>query len=61
MSAVRFRDATVADVPTITALQNAAADALTARMNAAFESMERDGTLQQILHRYDTSGTPAQR
>jgi GNAT superfamily N-acetyltransferase len=32
MSAVRFRDATVADVPTITALQNAAADALTARV-----------------------------
>jgi polar amino acid transport system substrate-binding protein len=36
-------------------------DTLTARMNAAFESMERDGTLQQILHRYDAVGMPAQR
>jgi polar amino acid transport system substrate-binding protein len=36
-------------------------DVLTARMNAAFESMERDGTLQQIQHRYDTTGMPAQR
>ncbi len=36
-------------------------DALAARMNAAVASMEHDGTLQQILHRYDTTGTPAQR
>lgn len=36
-------------------------DALTARMIVAFESIERDGTLQQILHRYDTVGMPAQR
>ena len=36
-------------------------DTLTARMNAAFESMERDGTLQQILRRYDAVGMPAQR
>jgi polar amino acid transport system substrate-binding protein len=31
-------------------------DALTTRMEAALESMERDGTLQRILHRYDDWG-----
>jgi polar amino acid transport system substrate-binding protein len=33
-------------------------DALTARMDAALESMERDGTMLRILHRYDDWETP---
>jgi polar amino acid transport system substrate-binding protein len=35
------------------ACNRAVPDTLTARMDAALESMERDGTLQRILHRYD--------
>jgi polar amino acid transport system substrate-binding protein len=34
-------------------------DALTARMNGALEAMERDGTMQRIVHRYDDWGAPA--
>jgi polar amino acid transport system substrate-binding protein len=34
-------------------------DALTARMNGALEAMERDGTMQRIVHRYDDWGVPA--
>ena len=36
-------------------------DALVARMNGALEAMERDGTLQRIVHRYDGWGGPAAR
>jgi polar amino acid transport system substrate-binding protein len=35
------------------ACNRAVPDELTARMGAALESMERDGTVQRILHRYD--------
>ncbi len=31
-------------------------DALTERMHAAFESMQRDGTVERIVHRYDGYG-----
>jgi polar amino acid transport system substrate-binding protein len=34
-------------------------DALVARMNGALEAMERDGTMQGIVHRYDDWGVPA--
>jgi polar amino acid transport system substrate-binding protein len=34
-------------------------DALAARMNGALEAMERDGTMQGIVHRYDDWGMPA--
>jgi polar amino acid transport system substrate-binding protein len=40
------------------ACNRAVPDALTARMDAALDSMERDGTLQGILHRYDDYGVP---
>jgi polar amino acid transport system substrate-binding protein len=36
-------------------------DALTARMGAALASMEQDGTVEQILHRYDDKGTRQER
>jgi polar amino acid transport system substrate-binding protein len=38
------------------ACNHGVSDALTARMNTALESMERDGTLQRILRRYDARG-----
>jgi polar amino acid transport system substrate-binding protein len=38
------------------ACNRAVPDALTARMDAALEAMEHDGTLQGILHRYDERG-----
>lgn len=38
------------------ACNRAVPDTLTTRMEAALESMERDGTLQRILHRYDDWG-----
>jgi polar amino acid transport system substrate-binding protein len=31
-------------------------DTVVARMDAALESMEHDGTMQRILHRYDDWG-----
>jgi polar amino acid transport system substrate-binding protein len=40
------------------ACNRAVPDALTARMETALVAMERDGTLQRILHRYDDSGAP---
>jgi polar amino acid transport system substrate-binding protein len=33
-------------------------DAMTARMEAALDAMEHDGTVQRILHRYDDYGMP---
>jgi polar amino acid transport system substrate-binding protein len=36
-------------------------DALAARMNGALEAIERDGTLQRIVHRYDDWGMPPKR
>jgi polar amino acid transport system substrate-binding protein len=40
------------------ACNRAVPDALVARMNGALEAMERDGTLQRIVHRYDDWGMP---
>lgn len=40
------------------ACNRAVPDALTARMETALVAMERDGTLQRILRRYDDSGVP---
>jgi polar amino acid transport system substrate-binding protein len=39
------------------ACNRAVPDDVVARMDAALESMERDGTMQRILHRYDDWGT----
>ena len=36
-------------------------DAMTARMETAYESMARDGTLERILHRYDNYGAEPKR
>jgi polar amino acid transport system substrate-binding protein len=33
-------------------------EALAARMNGALEAMERDGTMQHVVHRYDDWGMP---
>jgi len=43
------------------ACNRAVPDALTARMGTALESMERDGALERILHRYDDYGTTRNR
>ncbi|MFC5551800.1 substrate-binding periplasmic protein [Massilia aerilata] len=43
------------------ACNQAVPDELTGRMGVALESMERDGSLQRILHRYDDYGVPAKR
>jgi polar amino acid transport system substrate-binding protein len=43
------------------ACNRAVPDAMTARMDAALAAMERDGTVQRILHRYDDYGMPAGR
>jgi polar amino acid transport system substrate-binding protein len=43
------------------ACNHAVPDALTARMTAALDAMERDGTVQRILHRYDDYGMPKAR
>jgi polar amino acid transport system substrate-binding protein len=41
------------------ACNRAVPDVLVARMDTALESMERDGALRRILHRYDSYGVPA--
>jgi polar amino acid transport system substrate-binding protein len=43
------------------ACNRAVPDALVARMGAALESMEHDGTLERIVHRYDDVGVAAPR
>jgi polar amino acid transport system substrate-binding protein len=43
------------------ACNRAVPDAMTARMDAALAAMERDGTVQRILHRYDDYGMPTGR
>jgi polar amino acid transport system substrate-binding protein len=43
------------------ACNRAVPDELTARMGAALESMEHDGTLERIVHRYDDVGVAAPR
>jgi polar amino acid transport system substrate-binding protein len=43
------------------ACNRAIPDELTARMSAALETMEHDGSLQRIMHRYDDYGVPAKR
>jgi polar amino acid transport system substrate-binding protein len=43
------------------ACNRAMPDALAARMETAFASMERDGTVQRIVRRYDDRGLPSSR